>query len=367
MFYLIFGTMPGKNFTVFIQRLFADYKIPMMLDLLKNQTCILDLPEECLLLIFENLDQKDLIACSNVCKQWQDTVVMNRSLWKAIKLQSDFHVRKNVGISRFAATTKEYDTCSFANRRIVQFLVRHDIHPDTIMIKYPSLDTRTHDTLSLLISSGCCHRLTSCAIKWCEDWNFSDSDEFATDLSHFLSIMSLLKEYTGISLHRMKTQLIWTAESVRHICEFKQLSHIELNAFPRVQCVYRSNIEKLLDALQNLESLKLTVTVMPKFAERFSFKSESLLSLDISDCVNFFIEEMHLPNLHTFCAVNIQCHRMALFLHTFCLHTVLRNGCPRLRYIHSGPADKTGNHASAPSSAKGRICFCHEHRKSDIS
>lgn len=355
IFYIIIDIMSNTTFATIFQKVFPDYTRLSLPYVQMRRSLTEDLPDDCLLLIFEKLEQDDLLNCTAVCKRWKTLLGTNRRLWNTVNFQVGAISSRKTQERASSVNRKR----TFSNRKTVQFLVSNGLRPKVLTIQHNSFDTVAFRTLATLIASGSCQDLTRFSIKWYEEWNFSasrDEDEFHTDHLHFLNLMALLKSHTGQSLSSMTTQLYWTTASLRHLCEFKHLSHLEVNAFPRVHCIYPWQITKILEELCELQSLKLTVTINPQFIRTLSFKSQSLTSLDISDCVNLFISEMELPNLRNYMALNVQCHRAALCYHTFCLHAVLAEGCPRLETINNQPL------STVPLEQQSKICFCHTHK-----
>ena len=169
----------------------------------------------------------------------------------------------------------------------------------------------------------------------------------------------MLGRYIGSALHSIKTQICWRTPVVERLIRMKHLRKLELRALPLVHSISQVDLNVLLKALENLESLKITVTIMPRTCDTYALESQSLQTLDVSDCVNLILEKLCLPNLRHFVAKNVHFYRTTAMLHSKCLFVVLKEGCPQLQRLNDDPVRTESGSKLLPDH---KICFCAVHR-----
>ena len=361
MFNTFTETLSKLKLAGLLQKIYEDYK--NFIEARERRRCsnINHLPEDCLVAIFSKLDQKELITCSAVCKQWKFILDYHSELYHSVNLtlrkhQLPPHIKgSSVGLS----ITRQQES----NRNLVTFLVNKGASVRKLHIDWCFIDQFGFDTLGFLVSSKCCKALRTLSLNWSEDWSFGESPDFDGSYEYFLSLLVLLKKHCDTQLRSICTQFNWTADSVKYLGQFSQVKSLEIRCVPRVHCVQKWHIDKLLGSLKSLKHFRLVVTILPKLVQIYSFKSDSLVTLDVSNCVNLLISEMELPSLQSFVAVNLQCHRMGAHLHKFCLLDVLRNGCPILFDVNGNRVVKDDRDLglSQDELQKNKICFCPRH------
>lgn len=354
-------TLSKLRFSGVLQRVCSDYQ---NLRRLRRCSNINQLPEDCLVSIFSKLDQKELINCAVVCKQWKFVLDFHPELYHNVRISLkrppvDHGYHRRSICNEYPSLSRQQES----NRGLVQFLINRSVTIRRLAVDWCFIDQFGFDTLGYLLSSSCCRKLKKFNLNWSESWNLGDSAEFDKSYEFFLSVLVLLKKHCDSQLRTICTQFNWTADSVKYMSQFNKLKHLEIQCVPRVHCVQKWHIDKLMSSLSKLEHFKMVVTILPKLVQKYSFKSESLVVLDISDCVNMLINDIELPCLKYFKASNLQCHRMGVHLHQFCLLDTLMQGCPMLCDINGNKVDR---HApdfgiSVEEHQKNKICFCPKH------
>lgn len=322
----------------------------------ERTTGINDIPEECLVYLLRFLEHRDLIRCAFVCKHWKATVDAHPELWGSAELR----LLKPPKKSFFSYVCQPDRT-----RTYVDCLIAKEARLKSLAVDLHHYDSENFNTLSKLLSSGCCHRLRNVKLTWYESKRCTERAHcFGFSFAFFLSTLTLLKAYCdGIST--LHCQLNWTDESVKYVSSFENLRMLEIGCMPRVHNISKIHIDTLLQSLRYLQIFRLTVTIEPKCLQKYAFRSQSLRALDISGCVNVMISEMVLPNLENFNAKGILCHRKCVSVHKFCLFEVLRDGCPSLQMVNEArlfhDSDDLG--LSEEEKCKLKICFCPRHKK----
>ena len=364
IFNALTDTISKLKISGILQHIYDDYR-QILLDgrglFQRNKIHILS--EDCLVEIFKKLDHKDLVNCSMVCGQWQSIIECHHELWYEVKFAVKDNVSK-VPILSPANYPLRYQTAiqQKQNRLIAKFLTNNQIPLRRLDIDFSDLDECGFNIIAFVISFGCCRKLKRASLKWYENWSYGDSPEFCRSHTYYLALLALLHEFAGSSLLTLSTYFNWTADSIRSVTQFKHLQYLELHSVPRVHCIQKWHIDKILEQLVNLKTLKIVVTCIPKLVQQYSFCSTSLETLDISNCVNFFIGEADLPNLKNFLAEDLQCHRMGIYMHRFCLYDVLESGCPKLQNINRQPLQRNGD-TWVLNKKQDKICFCSKHIK----
>ena len=318
-------------------------------------TGVNSIPEECLVYMFRFLEHRDLIRCAFVCKHWKATVDAHPELWGSAELR----LLKPPKSSFFSYMCQPDRT-----RTYVDCLIAKEARLKSLSVDLHHYDSDNFNTLSKLLSSGCCHRLRNVKLTWYESQRCTEKAHcFGFSFAFFLSTLTLLRAYCdGIST--LHCQLNWTDESVKYISSFVNLRMLEIGCMPRVHNISNIHIDVLLRSLRFLQIFRIVVTIEPTSLQRYSFRSESLRTLDISGCVNVMIGEMVLPNLESFIAKGILCHRKCVSAHKFCLFKVLRNGCPSLQMVNETRVfqDSDDLGLSEVEKCKLKICFCARHK-----
>ena len=365
IFNALTDTVSKLKISGLLQQIYDDYK-RVLFDsrgFFKRNT-ILNLSEDCLVEIFKKLEHKDLVNCSKVCKQWQNVIECHHELWYSVKfaLKCSASNIPAFHASNFDQLQLKTIIQHKQNRSVAKFLSNNHVHVRSLAIDFSELEQLGFNVLAFVLSSGCCETLRRASLKWSENWSYGDSPEFCQSHKFFLALLALLQEFVGRDFISLSSYFHWTADSVRIISHFRQIHHLELHSVPRVHCIQKWYIDKLLEELVNLKKLKLTVTCIPKLAQQYSFSSLSLETLDISNCVNFFIASAEMPNLKYFIAEDVQCHRMGINMHKFCLLDVLETGCPKLQRINKYPIARNDNRWTL-NNKQCKMCFCARHGK----
>ena len=315
-----------------------------------------DIPEECLVYLLRFLEHRDLIRCAFVCKHWKTTVDAHPELWRSAELRLLKPPKKS-----FFSLLYPPDR----NRTYVDCLIAKEARLKYLSVDLYHYDGENFQTLSKLLSSGCCHRLRNVKLTWYESKRCTErARSFGFSFAFFISTLTLLRAYCdGIST--LNCQMNWTDESVKHISSFVNLRMLEIGCMPRVHNISKQHIDTLLQSLRYLQIFRLTVTIEQGCLQRYAFRSQSLRTLDISGCVNVMIGEMDLPNLESFNANGILCHRKCVSEHKFCLFDVLRDGCPSLQVVNDTRVYHDSNDLGLSEEEKSilKICFCPRHKK----
>lgn len=329
----------------------------LSIDCAEFDTGISDLPEECLVYIFQYLEHKDLGKCENVCKLWKSLIGDWPQLWRQVNIEQTSGVHND----------PSYGLLDSEHNKLVSYvnhLVSMSARIESLSLNVTRYDEDTYSVIAFLISSGCCANLKSTRIKWTEECSYGETPGFDQSFIFYLSTLELMAKFCP-DITNLKTQFNWTFDSVNYLTKFRNLRVLDILCVPRVHTIQKWHIDKILCHLQNLCVFHLAVTLMPNLVQKFSLISKSLRVLDISNCVNLLITEMDLPNLQKLDARGLLCHRRVAILHkTFCLFDVLRNGCPVLTTINGQKCNPSQDGFGIPLSNQCtmHLCYCHNHR-----
>lgn len=314
-------------------------------------TDIGDLPPECLDHIFSYLNFKDLLHCSEVSQGWND-IVKSHSRW----VHADF---------RQIQTFKEDCLQKVAYKKYADFMKGTDVQVKKVTFdaNLSTPDFLSHgnfDNLLSFLNAGNCTNVKHFSLKWAGKWEDMDNEDF--ECAHLLSLTTLilLTSYCP-RLDQLQTQFNWTADSLQYLVPLKNLQVLEIACIPPVHGIQKWHLNKLLQALPFLKTFKLQATLLPHHAlmQKYTFCSESLKTLDLSECINFSILELSLPNLEWFIGREING-----YLQQKCIFDMLTQECPALIKLNSVHSTKPGFQNFGLNEVVKRhlrICSCQDH------
>ena len=322
-------------------------------------TGISDLPEEILVYILQFLDHKDLGRCERVCTEWKNVIHNRPALWSHVKIEDTPPGKSSKAMNVYCRMSQQEKLVSYVNH-----LVMLGARVETLTINLERYNEATYNVVAFLISSGCCAHLQKSSITWTEDCSYGATAEFEKSYIFHLSTLELLNKFSP-ELTNLRTQFNWTFDSINYLSKFKKLQNLDILCVPRVHTIQKWHLEKILNHLTSLESLKLRVTMMPPLQHKLNLVSKSLKRLDVSHCVNFVVGSMDLPNLEVLEGESMQCHRQVIIFHrSFCFYDVLENGCPSLKRVNDWTVRSKEPVFGLPfeKQCQMKICHCSRHR-----
>lgn len=325
---------------------------------------ILDLPDECLVIVFEKLEAHEICNVARVCKRFYH-VSRSPTLWKFIDLSFQNFV------SLIQASLVDTD-CSWtevitnAKRRMLfaSFLSARKAALTDILAHGDFNLFREADMFTYLLNSCNLKNLKSISLRIPHGWDFNlfrrDMGDIQT-LQQFLqflvkncrNVLKSLRCYVDVSLH---TAVL--------LGSLHNLEYLNLN-FPLHDTLQPECMDAVLSSLPNLKYLKITICQHFGDDEYFPghvLRSESLETLDFGFSKQFLIRDLFLPRLHT-----INTGYLSNYHHTqraVCLFDVVKRGCPLIQTLNGYSSLVPGLQNFHLSEAQKRelyFCICSIH------
>ena len=317
------------------------------------------LPDECLLHIYRNLRHIDLFRCSQVSKRWK-RLTREQCLWR----DADF--------SWIPKLTYLHTPKQDKMERYAKHLLNSTSRVGLRSLRYAAwrvLDERTSAILAkLFIAPHISKSLDSLYLRWVRSWEDISGDSFEQAFLLFLALLTVIRDRCP-AVTNLSIQLNWTLDSVETMSSMCHLQRLDIDCVPRVHVIQKWQLEKVVSQLINLRYFKLLVAILPKNVQRYSLRSESLESLDISYCTNLHLIDLYLPKLRILRARGLRYYSTSS---SVCLFRTLRYGCPALTTLE-GDENLSSNIVLQLQQEnmglddlachKIRICNCREHNK----
>ena len=294
---------------------------------------ILDLPEECLIIVLRNLPFAEICNVARVCKIFYQ-VSCNPTLWKSIDLSSVYAFRLpstvNLDYPSHMMTfpKRRMLLASFLSSRraaLTEIRGEVDIFTEADMFHcLLSCNTNNLHTVRLQMPCGV-NYLTYTPTAW-------DLQEFRDVFRHLMqkccNALKFLKCYVDTSYATANL-----LGSFHHL-EYLNLQFLTASGILGIDAPYlQPEAMDEIMSLPRLKYLKISINQFPKANfSGYILKSNSLETLHFGFTKEFIIRQLILPKLHT---INAEClrnfhrnQRMA------CLFDVVEWGCPQIQTLN---------------------------------
>ena len=293
---------------------------------------ILDLPEECLILVLRNLPFAEICNVARVCKRFYQ-VSCNPTLWKSIDLSSVYALR--------LPSTVNLDYPS----HMMTFPKRRLLFASFLSSRRAAL-TDIRGEANLFTEDCMFHRLLNCntnnlhtvRLQMPRGINFLTYAPTAWELQGFRDVLRHLVQKCSNALKNLKCCADISYATAKILRSFHHLEYLNLHFLTASQ---RSEIylqPEAMDGILSLPRLKyLKISICQSIAPKANFagyilKSNSLETLHFGFTKEFIIRQMILPKLHT---IKAEClHNFHRNQKAVCLLDVVERGCPRIQTLN---------------------------------
>ena len=296
---------------------------------------ILDLPEECLIIVLRNLPFAEICNVARVCKRFYQ-VSCNPTLWKSIDLSSVYAFR--------LPSTVNLDYPS----HMMTFPKRRLLFASFLSNRRAAL-TDIRGEANIFREDGMFHRLLSCntnnlhtvRLQMPCGVNFLTYAPTAWELQGFRDVLRHLLLKCSNALKYLKCYADISYATAKILGSFNHLEFLNLHFLTPL---HRSGIDvhylqpEAMDGIMSLPRLKyLKISIRQCVDSEANFagymlKSNSLETLHFGFTKEFIIRQMILPKLHTIkaeCLRNFHRNQKAV-----CLLDVIERGCPQIQTLN---------------------------------
>ena len=296
---------------------------------------ILDLPEECLIIVLRNLPYAEICNVARVCRRFYQASC-NPTLWKSIDLSAVYAFRLP------STVNLDYPShmMTFPKRRLLfaSFLSSRraaltDIRGETNIFREDDMFHRLLDCNT--------NNLHTVRLQMPYGVNFLTYVPTAWQLQGFRDVLRHLVQKGSNALKCLKCYADVSYATAKILGSFHHLEYLNLHFLTPL---HRSEIDvnylqpEAMDGIMSLPRLKyLKITICQSVDPEANFsgymlKSNSLETLHFGFTKEFIIRQMILPKLHTIkaeCLINFHRNQKAV-----CLLDVVERGCPQIQTLN---------------------------------
>ena len=230
-----------------------------------------DLPSICKLNVLSFLNEEEKIRNINVCKEW--SFIKNASLWKYID------------ISKYCCSESKL-------KSFVSFLESFNCRPKSLKVCFNVINKAM--SLDCLLKSEVISKLESVII----DVETASTETYTNrrQQRNFLDIFDKICTHLFF-IKNFTTVFDWTSVSFENLSKFTSLNSLNLKIFPDIVCHFDQDLfDSLLKSLNCLENLSIEMrgSTVGSY-ENINVFSESLKTLDLSQCIGVSLNEVNLP------------------------------------------------------------------------
>ena len=324
------------------------------------QSSILDLPEECLVIVFKSLTFYEIANVARVCKRFYH-VCWNSTLWSCIDLSfQDFCSFYRASLTDTADSYSWTEVITNAKRRtlLASFLSARKAALTEIYAHGDFNIFREEDVFICLLNNCNVKNLKKISLRLPYCWRYTTTNVRA--LQRFLrclvercwNVLKFLRCYVDVS--HTTAKLLGSLHSLEH-----------LNLHFHLQDVLQPDaMDAILSSLPNLKYLKITIRqyISDEYFPGYKLKSDSLEILDFGHTKEFLIKQLILPKLHT---IDAKClHNYHQMQRALCLFDLVERGCPRIQTLNGFTSSVPGLsnfHLSEIQKKKLYFCICPLH------
>ena len=331
-----------------------------------TSTNILDLPEECIVMIMSFLNPHEICRASTLCKRLFEASKHPRLWWRA-----DFRFVSLLSSTFVVIHPLEVESVlTNAQRRklFAVFLAKRKAAIRTLLIDFSACE-EAGMILNLLESCNV-KDLTCVEMRWWKSWDCLVDGQSVKDVKSFQQILDKMSRLCP-RIKSLKCEIDLSRKTALLISKFKSIESLSLVFLRMSKGMYglteyglkSSHFAMILSSLPNLENLKIrTRQSIPDEFPGYVLKSSVLKSFDCSWSKCFRICDLDLPNLHTFMAYNNCDFRGSEPCP--CLFRLIKKGCPKLRQLNSKQSSVAGLENFQLNNCQMQqmfICSCPEH------
>lgn len=294
---------------------------------------IVDLPDECIVLILEKLDYKahEMCEIARVCKKFYD-ISFNPRLWRVADFRFDTYLFARCShVLDISQNISQYLSAVERREMFVSFLIKRKALLSHLRITF-DID-KEMDTFRNLLEKCSLRNLKNVDIRWTVYWQYLSSAQKKVQSECFKKVLEIFSTLSP-DISFLKCQLVSSIDMAEHVAKLKNIQSLNLVFIGyNVEVIDRGVLELILSSLPKLKEFKIKVRQMPNESFRgYSLKSNSLEHLDFSWSKGLRIRELQLPHLRTFMAVNV----FEFFQGRTCpcLFELISNGCPELTKLN---------------------------------
>ena len=293
------------------------------------RTSVLDLPEECLVIVFKCLTPYEICSVAKACKRFYH-VSFNPTLWSSVDLsfldfvnlyRASFVDMENSIWTEVITNAKR--RMSFASFLAVRKAALTDIRACGDLNIF-----READMFIYLINNCNVTNLKKISL-WLEgswDWEYIHAG--------LHRVLRCLVQNCCNVLKSLRCDVDVSYTTAKLLGSLHSLEYLNLH-FPYLHTVLPpKSLDAILSSLPNLKYLKITIRqqVLDGYFPGYVFRSDSLETLEFGSTKTFWITKMTLPKLHTIQAESL--HTGHYVERPVCLFDLLEEGCPLIQTIN---------------------------------
>lgn len=304
----------------------------------KKYVDILDLPEECLIIILRNLTFHEICNVSRVCKRLYQ-MSWNTTLWNSVDLSSVYAIP--ISSMDFSQPSQ---MMTFPKRRMLlaSFLgarraVLTDIRGEAnicresnMCIRLLHCNVRNLQTVRLRLPYG----MNYLTYSPNADETLALQDVLRCLVRNCSSILKSLKCYVDISY--TTADLLASLHGLEYLnLQFLSASCQRRNTRNGPPEYLQPKAVEAIFSLPNLKYLKISIcqnSYTIRYFQGYILKSDTLETLDFGWTKQFFIRELILPKLHTIKAESL--HNFRDSQRAVCLFDLIERGCPQIQTLN---------------------------------
>lgn len=296
---------------------------------------VLDLPEECLIIVLKNLEFFEICNVARVCKRFYQ-VSLNPTLWRSVDLSSVYN---------FRISSLNLDCLS----GMMTFPKRRMLLASFLCARSAAL-TDIHGEVNICREAEMFHCLLNCNVKNLQrvklrmphGINYLTYIPGVGGLQALRDVLSYLVQKCCNSLKYLKCYVDISYTTAKLLGSLRSLEHLNvqfLNPWAidsDKRYLQPEALDAILSSLPNLKYLKISIRqdfdFDPNYFPCYILKSDSLEVLDFGHTKQFFIKKMILPKLHT-----IEAECLWNFHNTQsieCFYDIVERGCPQIRTLN---------------------------------
>lgn len=318
---------------------------------------ILEMPEECIVLILSFLESHEICRAGTVCKKLY-AVSCNPLLW----WNADFKFTSLMGNEWHLFPYR--GEISDAQRRhlFASFLSQRNAVVTNLTV---SFDIDRQSEMFLRFLENCNLEKMNCFdMKWTCTWTCCIPSRRNLKIEAFQSVLRSLGQQCH-SIVTLKTQMDVSLTSAVLLSKLKSIQHLELNFQTPLNKSLNESWQlpnKALKQVLSLLNLKVLKLRLRQETADYVLKSDSLEVFEISWTKGFRIIGLDLPKLHTFKAFNVFVSKENES--NPCIFNLIDHGCPLIQRINERKFSTPGLcnfHLAEDEMRSMYLCHCDVH------
>ena len=302
-----------------------------------KQRSILDLPDDCLVTLFSNLEHHEICNVAIVCKRFYE-ISRNPILWKSVELSFTALLKsKNFSLDVDAHSNKERFMTNARRRELfVSFLTSRRA---TLRDIRACIDINQEADMFLGLINNCnLTQLQSIDLKWSHSWNHCapvqvrSFQKLLRKLAQKKCKIKFLRCYLDVSC--VSAHLLGRLQTIQHL-NLKFLCRVKYRSREVESVLQPEVLSIILSSLPNLKHLKIAIAqFIPDYFPGYELKSDSLEELVFGYTKQFLIKTLILPKLRTIKGECL-CHDGSTNQTNVCLFDLIERGCPLIQTLNN--------------------------------